>query len=423
MHPVDVDTKQRSKDTAVLEHKWRTVLLLSFAELLVMGLWFSASAVTPTLVGVWDLSGSQVAWLSMAVTVGFVAGALLSALTNLADIYLPRYVFFVSAMIGAAATALIPLSGGFLPAIVLRLVTGFVLAGVYPVGMKIMATWMKEDRGLGIGLLTGALAIGTASPHLIRALGGIDNWRFVLYMAAALAAVGGLIALWVGELGPYRSAPAVFNWRYAGDILRDRGLRLANFGYLGHMWELFSMWTWISLFLLASYQAADQEMFMGLPAETAAALMTFFVIAASGPSSLLAGWLADRLGRTRITIISLAVSGSCALLIGFLFGLSPWLVSLLALVWGFAIAPDSAQYSASISELSDPEYMGTALTLQTSMGFLLTLITVRLVPTLVDSVGWQWAFAVLALGPLFGIWAMRQLQQSPEASKLAGGRG
>ena len=423
MHPVDVDTKQRSKDTAVLEHKWRTVLLLSFAELLVMGLWFSASAVTPTLANVWGLSGGQVAWLTMAVTVGFVVGALFSALTNLADIYLPRYVFFISAMIGAAATALIPLSGGFLPAVVLRLLTGFALAGVYPVGMKIMATWMKEDRGLGIGLLTGALAIGTASPHLIRALGGIDNWQFVLYVAAALAAAGGLIAVWIGELGPYRSAPAVFNWRYAGDILRDRGLRLANFGYLGHMWELFSMWTWISLFLLASYQAAGQEMFMGLPVETAAALMTFFVIAASGPSSLLAGWLADRLGRTRITIISLAVSGSCALLIGFFFGLSPWLVSLLALVWGFAIAPDSAQYSASISELSDPEYMGTALTLQTSMGFLLTLITVRLVPTLVDSVGWQWAFAVLALGPLFGIWAMRQLQQSPEASKLAGGRG
>ncbi|MFN2136039.1 MAG: MFS transporter [Candidatus Promineifilaceae bacterium] len=423
MHRVKLDTDRRPVDPAVFDHKWRTVLLLSLAELLAMGLWFSASAVTPTLADIWGLNGGQVAWLSMAVTVGFVAGAVLSALTNLADIYPPRYVFFISAMIGAAATALISLSSGFLAAVVLRLVTGFVLAGVYPVGMKIMATWMKEDRGLGIGLLTGALAIGTASPHLIRALGGINNWQFVLYVAATLAAVGGLIALWIGELGPYRSAPAMFNWRYATDILRDRGLRLANFGYLGHMWELFSMWTWISLFLLASYQAAGSEKLLGMSAETAASLMTFLAIAASGPSSLLAGWLADRLGRTRITIVSLAVSGSCAVLIGFLFGLNPWLVSLLALVWGFAIAPDSAQYSTAVSELSDPKYMGTALTLQTSMGFLLTLITVRLVPTLVDNIGWRWAFAILALGPIFGIWAMRRLQRSPDAARLAGGRG
>lgn len=420
---MDPEAKVQERSTPNLENKWRTVLLLALAELLAMGLWFSASAVTPTLAGVWDLTGSQVAWLTMAVTVGFVAGAFLSALTNVSDIFAPRLIFALSAFVGALATALITVSGGFAPAVALRFVTGFVLAGVYPVGMKIMATWMKEDRGLGIGLLTGALTVGTASPHLIRALGNIDDWQFVLNVAAALAALGGAIALWAGKLGPYRGATAKFNWRYIGQIFRDQGLRLANFGYLGHMWELFSMWTWISLFLLASYQAAQQARLWGLPTETAAALITFFVIAASGPSSLLAGWLADRLGRTRVAIASLVVSGSCALLIGLLFGSSPWLVTFVALIWGFSIAPDSAQYSAAISELSDPEYMGTALTLQTSLGFLLTLITVRLVPTLVASIGWRWSFAVLALGPLFGIWAMRRLQQSDESAMLAGGRG
>ena len=183
------------------------------------------------------------------------------------------------------------------------------------------------------------------------------------------------------------------------------------------------MWTWISLFLLASYRAAGQTTFWGLSAATAASLMTFFVIAASGPSSLIAGWLGDRLGRTRITMAILALSGACALSIGFFFGLDPWLVTLVALLWGFAVAPDSGQYSTAVSELANPEYIGTALTLQTSMGFMLTLVTVRLVPTLVESFGWQWSFAILALGPLFGIWAMRRLQESPAAAKLAGGRG
>lgn len=406
-----------------MNKKWNIVLLLALAELLAMGLWFSASAVTPTLSTLWDLNSGQVAWLSMAVTVGFVVGSFLSALTNVSDIYPARRVFALCAFFGAAATALIAVSGGYIPALILRILTGFALAGVYPVGMKMMATWMKEDRGLGLGLLTGALAIGTASPHLIRSLGSIDNWQFVLYFSASLAALGGLVVLTVGELGPYRGAPAKFRWRYIGQVLKDRGMRLANFGYLGHMWELFSMWTWISLFLLASFQATEQATIWGLSPGKAASLMTFFVIAASGPSSLLAGWLGDRIGRTRITTLALLVSGSCCLLIGFFYGAAPWLVTLLALVWGFAIAPDSGQYSTAVSELADSEYMGTSLTLQTSMGFLLTLITIRLVPTLVDSIGWQWAFAILALGPVFGIWAMQTLKRSPAAARLAGGRG
>lgn len=406
-----------------MEKKWRTILLLSLAELLAMGLWFSVSAVTPTLSTVWELNSGEIAWLSMAVTLGFVVGAFISALTNVSDIYRPRFVFAISALMGAAATALITFSGGFALAVVFRFITGFALVGVYPVGMKIMASWMKEDRGLGLGLLTGALAIGFASPHLIRTLGGITNWQFVLYIASALAVLGAATVFWIGHMGPYRGAPAKLRWRHVVNVVGDRGLRLANFGYLGHMWELFSMWTWISLFLLASYQATDQSVIWGLDVETAASLMTFFVIAASGPSSLAAGWFADRLGRTRITIISLVISGACALIIGLFFGDTPWLVSLLALLWGFAIAPDSGQYSTAISELSEPDYVGTALTLQTSLGFLLSLITVRLIPALVEVVGWQWSFSFLAFGPLFGIWAMHRLRRSPEAVKLAGGRG
>ncbi|MCB0226594.1 MAG: MFS transporter, partial [Anaerolineae bacterium] len=192
-----------------MSKKWQTILLLALAELLAMGMWFSASAVTPALTAEWHLSSGDAAWLTMSVQIGFVVGAFLSALFNVADVWHPRYVLALGAIFGAMVNALIAWQAtGLALAIPLRFLTGFALAAVYPVGMKIMATWMKEDRGLGLGLLVGALTIGSASPHLIRALGGINDWRPVLYVASALAFIAGLIVWRFGELGPFRTAPA-----------------------------------------------------------------------------------------------------------------------------------------------------------------------------------------------------------------------
>jgi MFS family permease len=355
--------------------------------MLAMALWFSASAVVPQLTGEWQLSGGGQSWLTMSVQLGFVVGALLSAVLNLADRLPARWLFAVSALLGAAFNAAIAVFvDGPVAASVLRFLTGMTLAGVYPPGMKLMATWCKEDRGLCIGLLVGALTVGSAMPHL-----------FAFFI----------------EAGPLHSEVAPFEPRHAGHALGVRGLRLANLGYLGHMWELYAMWTWAPLFLLASYERAGWSQASGR-------LAGFATVAIGGLGCVIAGRLADRWGRTSISSISLAVSGTCALAAGLLFR-SPAALTALCLVWGFAVVADSAQFSAAVSELSDSRYVGTALTMQTSLGFLLTLFTIRLVPFLVERLGWEWAFAFLALGPICGIAAMLRLRGLPEATRMASG--
>jgi len=400
---------------ASMPRKWPTLLVLALAELLGMSVWLSASAVVPTLKTVWQLDESGQAWLTISVQLGFVVGAFGSALLNLGDRVPTRWLFSISAWLAALATVLIPIAAtGPELALPLRFLTGLFLAGVYPIGMKIMATWTKADRGLGIGLLVGALVIGTAAPHLIKAFGSLDNWQGVLYLSAGLAATGGALgAVFVRE-GPYRSPTPRFNWKQIGENARNREMALANLGYLGHMWELYAVWTWMPVFLLASFQKTGVSAMW-------AGVASFGVIAIGGAGSLLAGKLADRIGRTTITIVSLAVSGMCCLVVGLLFGGNPILLTTVCLVWGFAVVADSAQFSACISELADPLYIGTALTLQTSLGFLLTFVTIRALPTIVTWVGWEWAFAGLALGPAVGVWAMATLRKSPQAAKLAGG--
>jgi len=398
-----------------MDKKWRTIILLSLSVLFSMGVYFSASAVVPALTKLWSLDDAGRAWLTMSVQLGFVIGSVISALTNLSDILPAPRLVAISSFLAALSTALIGwIATNFATALILRLLTGVFLVGVYPVGMRIISTWTKEDRGFGIGLMVGALTIGSASPHIVNALGGMSDWKQVIYSAAGLAALGGLLALVFIKEGPYRPSTPKFNWKYVGEVLRQRDLVLANLGYLGHMWELFAMWAWIQVFLTASFHAVGLN-------EVWASAVAFAVIGIGGLGSIAAGQLADRFGRTTVTIVSLIISGVCSFVVGLLFGGNPIAISILCLIWGLAIVADSAQFSAAVSELCQKEYTGTALTLQTSLGFLLTLVTIRLVPTLKGLFGWEWAFAFLALGPLVGIWAMYALRKSPEAIKLAGG--
>jgi MFS family permease len=376
----------------------RELVLLAVALVLAMSTWFSTAAVLGQLRVAWSLTDNQASWLTITVQLGFVAGALITALTNLADRVDPLRLFFVGATGAAVANLAVVVAGGFEVAVAARFITGAFLAAVYPPALKAMSGWFRTGRGLALGVMIGALTIGSALPHLVNALGGLA-WQATLVIASMLTLVGGLIAERICVPAPDAVAAAPFDPSQLRVIVRNREFRLASVGYFGHMWELYAMWAWIAAFygdVFASQRSAS--------------LAAFVVIAAGAGGSVFAGVVSDRRSRANAAGQALRWSAAAAIITGFLVDLPAPLVLAAGVVWGFWVVADSAQFSAIVTEAVDPRYVGTALTVQLATGFTLTVFTIFLVPIVRDAFGWGWAFVLLAPGPLVGAWAMHRLE-------------
>ena len=383
--------------------------------------WFSAASVAPLIAAEWQTSSLETALLTVAVQLGFVVGALVVAFTGAADVIPARRLIAGGALLAAVANAAFAIfATDLVIALPLRALSGAGIAAVYPVAMKVLAGWFSRGRGLAVGILTGAITLGTAMPHLFQAGGAIAglDWRMVVLAATVPCLTAAAIAWWGVREGPLSTPAARLSLRMARTALSERSVQLANLGYLGHMWELYAMWTWVPAFIAASLAISGEVDASG------ASGVAFLVVAAGAIGCVAAGALADRLGRTTLTIAAMALSGSSAIAAGLLFGAPTAVILAVLVVWGITVIADSAQFSTAISELAPPGTAGSALALQTAAGFLLTGVTIVGVGLLDpgDRDAWTLAFAILALGPLVGILAMLRLRRRPDAIRMAGGR-
>jgi MFS family permease len=390
--------------------------IVSVSLLFSLTIWFSANAITSQLIALWNLNQFDISILSMTLIIGFVIGGLIYSISNLPDLIKTPIFLSFNAFFGALTNVFAALSPNFLWFIIFRFITGFFLAGVYPTAMKLISSWFKRNRGLAIGILLGALTAGSGLPYVFNLI-QVPNWRILLSFSSLLALIGSILVFIFIQEGSHVSRGAKFRFSNIKILLKKRSMKLANFSYFGHMWELYAFWVWIPRFLeevySQSYPTGNATFYFSLG--------TFLIFISGALGNMIGGKISDRIGRTKFNIIMLIFSGASSLTIGFTL-YNPILALVIALIWGLTIVPDSPQYSAMISELSDPAYIGTSLAIQTSFGFALTNISIWLLPFFVDLIGWQFSFMFLVIGPIFGIFSLIQLRKESDSIKIAQGK-
>lgn len=385
-------------------YKWRALFWISLAELFALSLWFSASAVLPQLERQWGMSATEGSWMTTSVQIGFIVGAICSAFLSLADRYNPRKIFVIACILGAIINSAFTLSSGMAEGLTLRFLTGITMAGVYPTAVKLLSTWFQDRRGFGVGILIAALTLGSSLPHLFNLFIPNVSWKILMLVSSLLALVAAGIMQWVLPDAPSsKEKTDSMSMNTLKYILKNRPVMLANFGYFGHMWELYAMWTWLPIFLIASFKTSLE----GDALQEVSTLFAFLTIGVAGAvGSIIGGLYADKIGKARLSMIAMIVSAVSSICIGFTFGLSIWITIIVAVIWGISVVADSAQFSAMIADFARKDCVGTALTFQMAIGFLFTVVSIYLIPVFVNIVGWQWAFSILAIGPILGVCSM-----------------
>ncbi|MCL1703474.1 MFS transporter [Lysinibacillus sp. Bpr_S20] len=383
----------------MIQGSWRALVWIGLSELCALSLWFSASVIAPELIEIWNISPNSEAWLSASIPIGFVIGSLFSSYFGVADRFNPRKVFAISVFLGALLNGLLIFVHYAFLGILLRVLTGITLAGVYPIAVKILSQWFPKKRGFAIGILIAALTIGSSLPHFVIMFFSSLNWKVVIISTSVLALLSAIMVTSILEDAPIEANKSPFSLKLIKKVVMNKPVMLANYGYFGHMWELYAMWTWLPAFLTASFLAYSPD-----TPHWFIALSSFISIGiAGGIGCVIGGLISDKIGRANLTIISMVISAICSIAIGFTFGQYIWLTLIISMVWGMSVISDSAQFSAAVSEIAEVDYVGTALTFQMCIGFLFTIFSINLVPVIQRIVGWEWVFTLLAIGPILGI--------------------
>lgn len=378
---------------------WHILPVIVFAQFAGTSLWFASNAVMGDLSAAFALGEGAVSDLTSAVQFGFIVGTLVFAVLNMVDRFSPSAIFLICALLGALCNVLVfLLPGGITALLFYRFATGFFLAGIYPVGMKVAADWFAKDLGKALGLLVGALVLGTALPHLIRSFGAALDWTSVLIAVSILASIGGLSLYWLVPDGPFRKKGTVFKPTALIEVFKVKDFRAAAFGYFGHMWELYAFWAFIPI-VLAHYHKLHPQF------EFDISLWSFLIIAIGFVGCTWGGYVSLKRGSAKVAFFQLAVSLICCLMSIFIYQMPPYVLLGFMLVWGLTVVGDSPQFSTLTAQTAPKEWIGSALTISTSIGFSVTIFSIQLLKYYQLNDQLEWALLWLVPGPIFGLWA------------------